>query len=130
MTRVYVGNLDVRASEHDVEKEFGYYGRLREVWVARTPPGFAFVEFEDTRDATDAVRQMDGRRICNQRVRVEHARGPPRGRGGSSYRSSTGRSGRFDGPPPRDERCYNCGRNGHYARDCRSRDGDRDRDNR
>jgi RNA recognition motif-containing protein len=31
------------------------------VWVARNPPGFAFVEFEDPRDAEDAVRGLDGR---------------------------------------------------------------------
>ncbi len=36
------------------------YGPLRNVWVARNPPGFAFVEFEDPRDAEDAVKALDG----------------------------------------------------------------------
>lgn len=30
------------------------------VWVARKPPGYAFVEFDDRRDALDAIRALDG----------------------------------------------------------------------
>lgn len=30
------------------------------VWVARKPPGFAFVDFDDRRDAQDAIRELDG----------------------------------------------------------------------
>jgi hypothetical protein len=60
MSRVYVGNLDPRATERELEDEFRVYGVLRSVWVARKPPGFAFVEFDDLRDAQDAIRAMDG----------------------------------------------------------------------
>ena len=58
--KVYVGDLPRDASEKDIERAFSYYGPLRNVWVARNPPGFAFVEFEDNRDADDAVRGLDG----------------------------------------------------------------------
>lgn len=58
--KVYVGNLGSSASKHEIESAFGKYGPLRNVWVARNPPGFAFVEFEDPRDAEDAVRGLDG----------------------------------------------------------------------
>jgi arginine/serine-rich splicing factor 7 len=61
MFRVYVGNLDPRATERELEDEFRGYGVLRSVWVARKPPGFAFVEFDDLRDAQDAIRAMDGK---------------------------------------------------------------------
>lgn len=59
--KVYVGDLGSGASKQELEESFSYYGPLRNVWVARNPPGFAFVEFEDERDAEDAVRGLDGR---------------------------------------------------------------------
>jgi len=37
-----------------------------------------FVEFEDPRDAEDAVRGLDGTRICGVRVRVEMSSNRPR----------------------------------------------------
>ena len=51
MTRVYVGNLGKNGSRRELEREFERFGPLRDVWVARNPPGFAFVLFEDARDA-------------------------------------------------------------------------------
>lgn len=30
------------------------------VWVARRPPGYAFIDFDDRRDAQDAIRELDG----------------------------------------------------------------------
>lgn len=59
--KVYVGNLGSQGSKGELERVFGYYGSLTNVWVARNPPGFAFVEFENERDARDAVRALDGR---------------------------------------------------------------------
>lgn len=59
--KVYVGNLGNNGNKTELERAFGFYGPLRSVWVARNPPGFAFVEFEDPRDASDAVRELDGR---------------------------------------------------------------------
>ena len=49
--RVYVGNLSSSTDKSDVEREFKKFGSLRDVWVARHPPGFAFLEFDDPRDA-------------------------------------------------------------------------------
>ncbi|KAK3594047.1 hypothetical protein CHS0354_040808 [Potamilus streckersoni] len=115
-TKIYVGDLPREASEKEIERAFSYYGRLRNVWVARNPAGFAFVEFEDPRDADDAVRGLDGTSICGSRVRVEHSNGKVRPKPWL-------RGGR--GPPPRsrrpfnpDDRCYECGERGHYAYDC------------
>ena len=63
----------------------------------------------------------DGRVVCGRRIRVEQSsgrggrsgggggRGPPRSSRGS------GGSGRPFHP---EDRCYECGERGHYARDC------------
>lgn len=37
--KVYVGNLGSAASKHEIESIFNKYGPLRNVWVARNPPG-------------------------------------------------------------------------------------------
>ena len=62
--KVYIGNLGNNASKYELEDAFSKYGPLKNVWVARNPPGFAFVEFEDPRDAEDSVRGLDGTRVC------------------------------------------------------------------
>eukprot|EP00803_Ostreobium_quekettii_P000064 evm.model.scf_1139.4 EVM.evm.TU.scf_1139.4 scf_1139:45139-46647(-) len=59
-TRIYVGNLPVGIIESELEEEFARFGPLKSLWVARKPPGFAFVEYSDERDADDAVKGMDG----------------------------------------------------------------------
>lgn len=92
-----MGNLGSSASKYEIEGAFAKYGPLRNVWVARNPPGFAFVEFEDRRDAEDATRALDGTRCCGTRIRVEMSSGRSRdrrrGEGGSSGGGGGGRSG-------------------------------------
>jgi len=95
--KVYVGNLGNNASKSELESVFSHYGPLKNVWVARNPPGFAFIEFQDPRDAEDAVRNLDGTRVSGMRVRVEMStgrsrdrRGPPGGGGGGGGRRGGG----------------------------------------
>jgi RNA recognition motif-containing protein len=45
----------------DLHADFDRYGKIADVWVARKPPGFAFIEYENVDDAKDAVKDMDGR---------------------------------------------------------------------
>ena len=37
--KVYIGNLGNNASKYELEDAFSKYGPLRNVWVARSPPG-------------------------------------------------------------------------------------------
>ncbi|RXG54779.1 Serine-arginine protein 55, partial [Armadillidium vulgare] len=63
-TRVYVGGLNHRVSERDVERFFRGYGRLRDIIIKN---GFGFVEFEDHRDADDAVYELNGKDLMGER---------------------------------------------------------------
>ena len=45
----------------DLHKHFDQFGKIADIWVARKPPGFAFIEFGNDLDAKEAVKEMDGR---------------------------------------------------------------------
>ncbi|XP_012694020.1 serine and arginine rich splicing factor 6b [Clupea harengus] len=109
MPRVYVGRLSYHVREKDIQRFFSGYGKLLEIDLKN---GYGFVQFEDTRDADDAVYELNGKELCGERVIIEHARGPRRDRDGysggyggggrSSDYSSRSRSGRDKyGPPVR-----------------------------
>ncbi|KAI3874630.1 hypothetical protein MKW98_013081, partial [Papaver atlanticum] len=96
---LYVGNLPGDIREREVEDLFYKYGPIIDIdlKVPPRPPGYAFVEFEDARDAEDAIRGRDGYSFDGHRLRVELAHG---GRGQSSsidrhssYSSGGGRGG-------------------------------------
>ena len=52
---------------YDLEDAFGKYGPVKNVWVARRPPGFGFVEMEARQDAEEAV----GKTIAEEMVVVQ-----------------------------------------------------------
>lgn len=106
--RIFIGRLSPSAREKDVERFFKGYGRIRDIDLKR---GFGFVEFDDPRDAEDAVYELDGKELCNERVTIEHARvrlrgGRGRGGGGAGGGRFSDRYGRGSqnsrsrNPPP------------------------------
>jgi len=105
--RIYVGNLPPDIRSKDVEDLFYKYGKIVFIDLKnRRGPPFAFVEFEDSRDAEDAVFARDGYDYDGYRLRVEFPKG-----GGGSFRPGTGGGGgpvgRGRGPPARRSQ-YRC----------------------
>eukprot|EP00316_Scyphosphaera_apsteinii_P006722 CAMPEP_0119309124 /NCGR_PEP_ID=MMETSP1333-20130426/14268_1 /TAXON_ID=418940 /ORGANISM="Scyphosphaera apsteinii, Strain RCC1455" /LENGTH=82 /DNA_ID=CAMNT_0007313047 /DNA_START=60 /DNA_END=305 /DNA_ORIENTATION=- len=74
--RLFFGNLDPSVTKEDLEDKCSKYGTVVDVWVARNPPGFAFVTYDDERDADDAVDALNNQDLGGSRVRVERARNP------------------------------------------------------
>lgn len=73
-TVVYVGGLPLDIKERELEDIFYKYGRIRDVRLKMPsrPPGFAFIEFDSSRDAEDAARARDGYDFYGSRLRVRN----------------------------------------------------------
>jgi splicing factor, arginine/serine-rich 7 len=101
--KIYVAGTEIGRSIHkeDLEDKFAKFGKVASVWVARQPPGFAFVEFDDARDAEDAVQEMNGTSILGNEIRCEISR--PKDRGGDVVK-------------PGDWKCFGCGVNNFSRR--------------
>ena len=92
-TRIYVGNLPPDVRSKDIEDLFYKYGKIRFVDLKnRRGPPFAFVEYDDPRDAQDAVRARDLYNFDGYKLRVEFQKGG---------RSSATRRPAAVGAPPR-----------------------------
>ncbi|VVA89761.1 unnamed protein product [Arabis nemorensis] len=87
---VYVGNLPGDIREREVEDLFSKYGPVVQIdlKVPPRPPGYAFVEFDDPRDAEDAIHGRDGYDFDGHRLR-DHMR-----KGGDVCFSQVYRDGR------------------------------------
>uniref|UniRef100_A0A8C6AQV3 Serine and arginine rich splicing factor 10 n=1 Tax=Monodon monoceros TaxID=40151 RepID=A0A8C6AQV3_MONMO len=58
-------------TSEDLQHEFGRYGPIVDVYVpldsyTRRPRGFAYVQFEDVRDAEDVLHNLDRKWICGR----------------------------------------------------------------
>jgi len=75
--RVFIGRLNPEARSRDLEKFFRDHGfsRLKDVNIKL---GYAFIEFDDKRDADDAVYELNKKDFFGSRITVEHATGTPK----------------------------------------------------
>ena len=90
-----------------------YSNRLRIRWQAfhfiRLRFTINTVEFDDRRDAEDALRDLNGARLLGREIAVEWAKS----------------EGRRTEPSDADS-CFRCGGTGHWAKDCKEAPSRRD----
>jgi arginine/serine-rich splicing factor 4/5/6 len=69
-TQIFIAKLSSSIREKDLDYEFRRFGNIKNIQLKR---GYAFIEYEDIKDAEDAVKDMDGRKFEGQRIVVQHA---------------------------------------------------------
>ncbi|VTJ84974.1 Hypothetical predicted protein [Marmota monax] len=79
-TSLFVRNVADDTRSEDLLREFGRYGPIVDVYVpldfyTRRPRGFAYVQFEDVRDAEDALHNLDRKWICGRQIEIQFAQG-------------------------------------------------------
>ncbi|XP_076467285.1 serine/arginine-rich splicing factor 12-like isoform X6 [Babylonia areolata] len=79
-TSLYVRNVPDGTRQEELRSLFGKYGPITDVYVpmdyyTRRPRGFAYIQFEDPRDADDALYHLDRTRFYGRELEVEFARG-------------------------------------------------------
>ncbi|KAL9543017.1 hypothetical protein MBANPS3_008312 [Mucor bainieri] len=88
---LFVGRIPREMNNRDLEDAFSKYGKITRLDVKK---GFGFVEYDDKRDAEDAIKGINERGD----LVVEWAKN--------------------GGKRPGENECFHCGKEGHWARDC------------
>jgi len=115
---LYVRNVPDGTRQEEMRDLFEKYGPVKDIYIpldyyTRRPRGFAYVQYEDSRDAEDAQYHLDRTRFFGRELEIEFARGDRKS------------PGQMRGKDRNDRRGYGSSR---YDRDDDYRRGGRRRD--
>jgi RNA recognition motif-containing protein len=95
---IYVGNLSHNVTEENIRQEFEAFGKVSSATIVKDkysgqPRGFGFVEMLDQTEATEAIKNLNGKELLGQQMNVNEAHPrTDRGRSGNQ-RGDRGRTG-------------------------------------
>lgn len=120
---LYIRGLAEKVRYEDLKKIFGRYGRIVDItlpldYYTRDAKGYGFVEYEESRDAQEALHALDRYRLLGRELEVEFARGDRKTPSEMRAREKESRYGRGGGGG-------GGGGGGDYGRRDRSRSRDR-----
>jgi len=69
---VYIGGISDRVRTGDVEDFLKGYGKILDISLKSK---YGFIEFEDKYDAEDACKDLDDKRLCGERVKLQMSKG-------------------------------------------------------
>jgi hypothetical protein len=102
-----VQNLAYVTTEEDLKAAFEQYGDVRRAKILEkdgTPTGTSFVDFTKLEHSTRALNAMQGAKLDGRPLRVKFKGDKADGAGGSS------------------RACHSCGQEGHFSRECPSKE--------
>jgi len=100
---LFVFSISRNVREEELEEAFSKYGKCR----VSLKGSYAFVDYDEEKSAEDALENMNGVNMGGLSLGVKWSKRSKRYEGND----------REERPKGRD--CFNCGRPGHFARDCR-----------
>ncbi|XP_071827727.1 serine/arginine-rich splicing factor 12-like [Apostichopus japonicus] len=136
-TSLFVRNIAEDVRVEDVRRIFGKYGPISDVYIpldhhTHMPRGFAYVQFEDGRDAEDALMYLRNVRLSGRDLEIQYAEGDRKTPGQMRSKERYGRTppGQRDGSPRRRRRSRSRSRDRRRRSRSHSRSRSRDRDRR
>jgi len=71
--RLFVSGVASEVKKTDLQREFGEFGHVTDIELPLTAKGVAFVEFDNARDAADALEEVTGRKLKGMVLKVKMA---------------------------------------------------------